>query len=179
MWALLVRVMLYLYLRALKRYVTLCLRYMLTALLYLAGVLVALYATQSRDMTHCVIALLLLFVGGCVYLIISDKKLEGLSFRQKVQLCVTYMKAYPGLLLTRAKYRLLGLVLGLGLVVVSRVAYAILWWGSLDHRRRVLFLALLAFFILEETVLRPYGFSHLEVLSLLGCLICFILIMYF
>ena len=58
-------------------------------------------------------------------------------------------------------------------------AYAILWWGSLDHRRRVLFLALRAFFILEETVLRPYGFSHLEVLSLLGCLICFILIMYF
>ena len=40
------------------------------------------------DMTHCVIALLLLFVGGCVYLAISDKKLEGLSFRQKVQVPV-------------------------------------------------------------------------------------------
>ena len=43
----------------------------------------------------------------------------------------------------------------------------------------MLFLALLAFFLLEEIVLRPYGFSYLEVLSLLGCLICFILIMYF
>ena len=41
------------------------------------------------------------------------------------------------------------------------------------------FLALLAFFILEEAILRPYGFSELEVLALLGCLICFILIMYF
>ena len=59
------------------------------------------------------------------------------------------------------------------------MVYAVWWWGSLDHRRRVLFLALLAFFLLEETVLRPYGFSYLEVLSLLGCLICFILIMYF
>ena len=80
------------------------LRYMLTALLYLAGVLVALYATQSRDVTHCVIALLLLFVGGCVYLIMFDKELGGLSFRQKAQMCVAYMKAYPSRLLTRAKY---------------------------------------------------------------------------
>ena len=103
----------------------------------------------------------------------------GLSFRQKVRVCVAYMKAYPSRLLAQAKCRLLGLVLGLGFAIVAHVAYTILWWRSLDHRRRVLFGALIAFFILEEMVLRPYGFSLLEVLALLGCLICFILIMYF
>ena len=52
---------------------------MLTALLYLAGVLVALYAIQSRDVTHCVIALLVLFVGGGVYLIALGNEFVGLS----------------------------------------------------------------------------------------------------
>ena len=80
------------------------LRYMLTALPYLAGVVGALYTTRLRGMTHCVTALLVLFVSGCVYLIMFDKELGGLSFRQKAQMCVAYMKAYPSCLLTRAKY---------------------------------------------------------------------------
>ena len=69
--------------------VILCLRYMLTALLYLASVLVAVYALQSRDLAHCVIALLVLFVGGCVYLIAIKKELVGLPLSQKLKGCGT------------------------------------------------------------------------------------------
>ena len=123
----------------------------------------------------CVLVLLVYMALGCVYLIMSDQKLKGLSFRRKVRVFVACMKAYPGHLLADAKYRLLGL----WFIVVAHVVSTLLWWESLDHRRRVLFGALIAFFILEEMVLRPYGFSLLEVLALLGCLICFILIMYF
>jgi hypothetical protein len=96
---------------------------MLTALLYLAGVLVAVYAIQSRDVTHCVIALLVLFVGGGVYLIALGNEFVGLSLSQKLRACVAYMKAYLGRLKTRAGYWLRGL----GLIVVARVGYAVLW----------------------------------------------------
>ena len=54
---------------------------MLTALLYLAGVLVvvyALYAFQSRGVTRCVIASLLLVVSGGVYLIALGYEFVGL-----------------------------------------------------------------------------------------------------
>ena len=99
---------------------------MLTALLYLAGVLVAVYAIQSRDVTHCVIALLVLFVGGGVYLIALGNEFVGLSLSQKLRACVAYMKAYLGRLRTRAGYWLLEL----GLIVVARVGIISLSWSD-------------------------------------------------
>ena len=103
---------------------------MLTALLYLAGVLVAVYAIQSRDVTHCVIALLVLFVGGGVYLIALGNEFVGLSLSQKLRAFVAYMKAYLAYMkayLSRLKTRAGYWLRGLGLIVVARVGYAVLW----------------------------------------------------
>ena len=74
----------------------------------------------------CVLVLLVYLVLGCVYLIMSDQKLKGLSFRRKVREFVACMKAYPGHLLADAKYRLLGL----WFIVVAHVVYTPFWGAS-------------------------------------------------
>ena len=103
---------------------------MLTALLYLAGVLVAVYAIQSRDLAHCVIALLVLFVGGGVYLIALGNGFVVLSLSPKLRAFVAYMKAYLAYMkayLSRLKTRAGYWLRGLGLIVAARVGYAVLW----------------------------------------------------
>ena len=68
---------------------------MLTALLYLASVLAAvyaLYAFQSRGVTHCAIASPVLVVGEGVYLIALGYEFVGLS------LIVIYAGVVIGLL---------------------------------------------------------------------------------